>query len=285
MMRRTRAFTLIELLVVIAVIAVLMGILMPALKKAKNQAMGAACQGNIKTFTLAVSMYASDQDDRITDPRTYLYDPDKMTGNGHTIWMNYDMNLNRFPERGSSFFKSYLVTAKSLICPTFRGMASNIKAGMVFKGGARIDEDSNPERVERYDPWLSYSQNAYLGPKGNGNVTVVPKLSGIKQPSKVFTHCDEGPFIEDDVNTQGLNDTVMFVIWPTSSARTAAKNEGKWNVTHRKNGGNHVFADLMTGFHNAPTADVVAGKGSCAMADGHVEMLNRDDAFGYAWPL
>jgi prepilin-type N-terminal cleavage/methylation domain-containing protein len=85
MIRKAKAFTLIELLVVIAVIAVLMGILMPALKKAKNQAMGAACQGNLKTFTLAVSMYAADEDDRITDPRTYLYDPDKMVGNGHTI--------------------------------------------------------------------------------------------------------------------------------------------------------------------------------------------------------
>ncbi|MEE9402505.1 MAG: prepilin-type N-terminal cleavage/methylation domain-containing protein, partial [Desulfobacteria bacterium] len=47
------AFTLIELLVVIAVIAVLMAILMPALRKAKEQAQSAACQGNLKGFTLA----------------------------------------------------------------------------------------------------------------------------------------------------------------------------------------------------------------------------------------
>jgi len=52
-MRTREAFTLIELLVVIAVIALLLGILMPALNKARDLAMGAACKGNLKNYTLA----------------------------------------------------------------------------------------------------------------------------------------------------------------------------------------------------------------------------------------
>ena len=62
-MTRKRGFTLIELLVVIAIIAVLMGILMPALKKAKELAQGAVCKANLKNFGFAVAMYCDDNED------------------------------------------------------------------------------------------------------------------------------------------------------------------------------------------------------------------------------
>lgn len=50
---RKQAFTLIELLVVIAIIAILMAILMPALRVAREQVCGISCRGNVKTLTLA----------------------------------------------------------------------------------------------------------------------------------------------------------------------------------------------------------------------------------------
>lgn len=66
-MSNKRGFTLIELLVVIAIIAILMAILMPALRRVKEQGKMITCLGNLRQWNLIASMHTEENDGKFWD--------------------------------------------------------------------------------------------------------------------------------------------------------------------------------------------------------------------------
>jgi prepilin-type N-terminal cleavage/methylation domain-containing protein/prepilin-type processing-associated H-X9-DG protein len=72
-LRRSRAFTLIELLVVITVIAILAGLMLPALSRAKEAGRAAACSSNLRQLAIASSTYALDNKGRLPYFLDWLY--------------------------------------------------------------------------------------------------------------------------------------------------------------------------------------------------------------------
>jgi prepilin-type N-terminal cleavage/methylation domain-containing protein len=94
-----RRFTLIELLVVIAIIGILASLLLPSLSKARAKGRTSACQSQMKNISLAMNMYAGDNEDYVPAPDENKHSWDDYLGDYDGRGLSQkDINKNRFDD-------------------------------------------------------------------------------------------------------------------------------------------------------------------------------------------
>jgi prepilin-type N-terminal cleavage/methylation domain-containing protein/prepilin-type processing-associated H-X9-DG protein len=237
-MNYKRAFTLIELLVVIAIIALLIAIIIPALKNAKRLATSAACLADQHGLVTGWRMYADDNDGKICDAdtvnttsATWAHPP--LTENGTYVGGGgQDVTLeDRFRGIRAGALFDYIGTVKAYHCPNDN----------------RINRGTNLGTSDAYKMYRSYG------------------IQGGLNGEEVY-HSSEGICPTNVAQLKAAGNIYVFVE-EYYDGLYANYNGGSWQIDRDDNG--ESWWNIMAIWHNESS--------TLSFADGHAERVRWHD--------